>query len=171
MTEAEKKNSELETVCGVLLDELRKHGNKLAVAESCTGGLIAASLVSHSGCSDCFSGGAVVYSNELKHAILGVPCDIFDKYGAVSEECIGAMLRGTLEHLNCDCAIAVSGIAGPGGGLPGKPVGTVYIGAALKSEQKILRLELTGGRNSVRVQAACKAVELTIDLIKEFYHE
>lgn len=153
-------------LCGTLLELLKKKGETLAVSESCTGGMIASALVGFAGCSEVFHGGTVVYTNKLKHELLGVPEDIFSGPGAVSAECIEAMLNGTLAVLQVSCAIAVSGIAGPGGAVPGKPVGTVFIGAAAGEKKKIVRLALSGSRDEVRTQSACEAVKLLTDLLQ-----
>ena len=156
----------LHELCGTLLETLKAGGHTLAVAESCTGGMIASAIVAHAGCSDSFLGGAVVYTNRLKHDILGVPDEIFSGPGAVSAECVEAMLTGTLAVMHSDCAIAVSGIAGPGGAVPGKPVGTVYIGAAFGEKRKVVRLNISGSRDDVRTKSACEAVELLIDAVR-----
>lgn len=106
----------------------------MGTAESCTGGRIASMITSIPGSSDYFAGGVVSYSNEVKHAVLGVSEEDLARYGAVSEPVVEQMALGAIRTLGCDCAVATSGIAGPGGGTPEKPVGTVWIAAAFKDK-------------------------------------
>jgi len=113
-----------------VVDALKKKGKTLAVAESCTGGYISHLLTSISGVSSVYRGGVVPYTNDLKTSLIGVSADTISTYGAVSEEVVSEMLRGTLINFNSDFAIAVSGVAGPDGGTIEKPVGLVYIGVA-----------------------------------------
>ncbi|MDR0844092.1 MAG: competence/damage-inducible protein A [Tannerella sp.] len=121
----EDKN--IEIIAG---DRLRARGLTIGTAESCTGGAIAALLTSVAGSSDYYKGSVVSYSNSVKEKVLGVSADALRHYGAVSREVVEQMARGALQVLGCDCAIATSGIAGPGGGTPEKPVGTVWIAVA-----------------------------------------
>jgi nicotinamide-nucleotide amidase len=102
----------------------------LSTAESCTGGYIAHLITQHPGCSSVYVGGAVVYSYELKESVLGVSPQTLNNYGAVSEQTVKEMAQGAIDHFKTDYAVAVSGIAGPDGGMPGKPVGTVWIAVA-----------------------------------------
>ena len=127
-------------------DLMRSRKYSLGLAESCTGGKIAKRIVSVPGASEYFQGGIVAYSYEMKEKVLGVKKETLDTYGAVSEECISEMLDGALKALDVDCAIAVSGIAGPGGGTPDKPVGTVYVGVATAEDQYIRRYSFPGNR-------------------------
>jgi nicotinamide-nucleotide amidase len=134
-------------------DALRAQGLKLATAESCTGGLIAAVCTSVAGSSDWFERGFVTYSNEAKIESLGVAAALIAAHGAVSEEVARAMAEGALVHSRADLVAAVTGIAGPGGATPGKPVGTVWLafarrGGAAQSEL----LTLAGDRAAVREQ-------------------
>lgn len=126
----------------IIGDILRKKGLLLGTAESCTGGKIAEMITSIAGSSDYFVGGIVSYSNNVKHQILDVSNLSLDTYGAVSRQVVEEMAQGAIKTLNCDCAVATSGIAGPGGGTADKPVGTVWIAAAcggkIKSEQFLL---------------------------------
>ncbi len=126
----ENKNIEagesLEVRLGQLL--LRK-GLTMGTAESCTGGKIASLMTSVAGSSAYFVGGVVSYTNEVKHQVLGVSSEALDRYGAVSQAVVEQMAQGATRVLGCDCAVATSGIAGPGGGTPAKPVGTVWIAA------------------------------------------
>jgi nicotinamide-nucleotide amidase len=113
-----------------LLEACRQRGLRLAAAESCTGGLIAAALTAVPGSSDVFERGFVTYSNEAKIEMLGVPATLIAQHGAVSGEVARAMAEGALAHARADIAVAVTGIAGPGGGSSAKPVGLVHIACA-----------------------------------------
>ncbi|MFP4251207.1 MAG: CinA family protein [Guyparkeria sp.] len=113
-------------------EALAARGLRLAVAESCTGGLLAANLTALAGSSAWFEGGWVTYSNRAKQRDLGVPAALFTEVGAVSGEVVTAMARGALERASVDYAVAISGVAGPGGGSEAKPVGTVWIGWAVR---------------------------------------
>jgi nicotinamide-nucleotide amidase len=116
-----------------LLDACRLRGLKVATAESCTGGLVAGALTDIAGSSDVVDRGFVTYSNEAKQQMLGVPADTIEKHGAVSRETAEAMARGALGNANADLAVAITGIAGPGGGSPDKPVGLVHFAAASRN--------------------------------------
>ncbi len=134
-------------------EQLRARGAMLATAESCTGGLIAALCTSVAGSSDWFERGFVTYSNAAKTEMLGVDAALIAAHGAVSAEVACAMVEGALAHSSAHIAIAVTGIAGPGGATPGKPVGTVWFalaqrGAAAEAEL----LQLGGDRTAVREQ-------------------
>ncbi|MBM3564448.1 MAG: CinA family protein [Alphaproteobacteria bacterium] len=113
-----------------LLDAARAKGLRLAAAESCTGGLIAASLTEIAGASDVFERGFVTYSNEAKRDMLGVPRPLIERHGAVSAEVVHAMAQGAIDRSLADIAIAVTGVAGPGGGSAEKPVGLVHFACA-----------------------------------------
>ena len=113
---------------------LEKHQLTMGTAESCTGGKIAHMITSQAGSSAYFKGGIVSYCNEVKHQVLGVSSDDLEKFGAVSKPVVEQMALGAIRVLKCDCAVATSGIAGPGGAVPGKPVGTVWIEAAYKDK-------------------------------------
>ena len=139
---------------------LNKCALRLATAESCTGGLIASMLVERSGVSSVYAGGAVTYSNELKHTVLGVPQELLDTCGAVSEECARAMAKGACEKLGAEVSVAVTGIAGPDGGTPEKPVGLVYVSACVRGEIQVKKLNLRGGRTMIRRRAAAQALIL-----------
>ena len=136
---------------------LRARRWRLATAESCTGGMIAAACTDLAGSSDWFERGFVTYSNEAKTAMLGVPADMIAAQGAVSEEVARAMAQGALQRAPVQLTVAVTGIAGPGGAVPGKPVGTVWLAWATAADVHAERLQLTGDRAAVRaatVQAA-----------------
>lgn len=109
-------------------------GRNLAVAESCTGGLVAAALTEVAGCSAVFDRSFVTYSNEAKQDLLGVPADLIDTFGAVSAAVAWAMAQGALEHSNADVAVAITGVAGPDGGTVQKPVGTVVFARAVRGQ-------------------------------------
>lgn len=139
---------------------LKRRGQKLATAESCTGGWVAQAVTSIAGSSDWFERGYVTYSNAAKRADLGVPEKTLRAQGAVSEPVARAMARGALRNSRADLALAVTGIAGPGGGAPGKPVGMVCFAWArkrgpLRSETRRFR----GGRESVRRQSVIHALQ------------
>ena len=140
-------------------------GRKVAVAESCTGGLVAAALTEISGCSAVFDRGFVTYSNESKQEMLGVSPDIIDTFGAVSIACVWAMAHGALKRSGADVAVAISGVAGPGGGTLDKPVGTVVFARAVRGEDDSTSEEKRfgeGDRAQVRLQAALVALELLL---------
>lgn len=140
----------------------------MASAESCTGGLISAAVTERAGSSSVFDRGFVSYSYESKEDLLGVSHEILENYGAVSHECASAMVQGALDHSRADIAVAVTGIAGPGGGLPGKPVGLVYIAVALRGQKPVVTKNLfTGDRNAVRGQTVDTALQLLIDTLGE----
>jgi nicotinamide-nucleotide amidase len=142
-----------------LLDLYRQNGLKIATAESCTGGLIAATLTAIPGSSDVFERGWVTYSNAAKSENLGVPPDLIAEKGAVSSEVAEAMARGVLRRAQADVAVSVTGIAGPGGGSAEKPVGLVYIGLARKDGwSQVERCEFPGTRDDVRRHAVARAL-------------
>lgn len=136
---------------------LRSRGWRMAAAESCTGGLIAAACTDLAGSSDWFERGFVSYSNAAKTELLGVDAGLIATHGAVSEAVALAMLQGALQRSPVQLAVAVTGIAGPGGAAPGKPVGTVWLAWGTAQLQRAERLQLPGDRAAVRratVQAA-----------------
>ena len=146
----------MEEVVGTLLKE---RGETVSVAESCTGGLIGMRLTEVAGSSEYFLEGAITYSNEAKIRTLNVPPDILEKHGAVSSETAEAMAKGIRERASSDHAIAVTGIAGPGGGSEEKPVGTVFIGYANARRTKSLRLTLPGDRYLIRWRSSQAALD------------
>ncbi|HWP20149.1 MAG TPA: CinA family protein [Burkholderiaceae bacterium] len=151
----------LEALLAALARGLQARGWRLAVAESCTGGLIAATCTSVAGSSLWFERGFVTYSNEAKTELLGVPRELIERHGAVSREVALAMAAGALRHSGAQLAVAVTGIAGPDGGSATKPVGTVWFGFACKGEQNILEAEqalLPGDRGQVRSAATMHAL-------------
>lgn len=145
-----------------LLAKARAGKLKIATAESCTGGLIAGLLTEVAGSSDVFERGFVTYSNQAKQELLGVPEDLLIRYGAVSQEVARAMAQGALAHSQADLAVAVTGIAGPGGGSAQKPVGLVHIAAARKGADLVHRECRFGdiGRGAVRIATLDAALEM-----------
>jgi nicotinamide-nucleotide amidase len=142
-----------------LLQRYRDLGWMIATAESCTGGLVAATLTSIGGSSDVFDRGWVTYTNEAKREQLGVPSMMLEAHGAVSGEVAEAMAKGTLHRSKAHVAVSVTGIAGPGGGSPEKPVGLVYIGLARKDGwSQVERCLFSGDRDEVRSQTVERAL-------------
>lgn len=161
---SDKHLLELSQAVGKLLLE---KGKTIGTAESCTGGNIAAHLTAIPGSSGYVNGGIVAYSNEIKARLLHVNPETLKKHGAVSEETVVEMVKGAMKSLKCDYAVATSGIAGPGGGTPEKPVGTVWIAAGCK-ENIITRLQ-KGDRG--REKNGEQAVENALNLLKELLLE
>lgn len=158
---------EEDTPLEVLLGELLgKKKLTLSTAESCTGGSIAARITSVAGSSAYFKGSVVAYSNEVKMEMLHVPVETLEKYGAVSEETVIEMVKGAMKALKTDCAVATSGIAGPGGGTKEKPVGTVWIAAAYKNEIRTMKQETNRGREMNIERAGNNALLLLRELVK-----
>ena len=144
---------------------LEKHVT-FGTAESCTGGLISASVTDIPGASASFFGGVVSYDNSVKHGILGVKNETLERFGAVSEETAREMANGALKVLGVDFTVAVTGIAGPGGGTPKKPVGLVYVAAASKKGVVVTKNHFDGDREAVRLQTVQKALSLLIEKVK-----
>ncbi len=144
---------------------LKERHLQLATAESCTGGMIASALTNLPGVSAVFKGGVVVYSNELKHQLLGVAWELLNQYGAVSAECARAMIQGAVSRLEVDCAIAVTGIAGPDGGTDTKPVGLVYIGVKCGEKELVREFHFGGDRHSVRERTVANALAMLRELL------
>ena len=148
-----------------VIEANRAAGVRVAVAESCTGGLVAAALTEIPGSSDVLEAGFVTYSNEMKVKLLGVSEDVLDTFGAVSVAVAWAMAQGALARSGADTAVALTGIAGPGGGTPRKPVGTVVFARARRgADPKEVTADLKEfgdlGRGGIRLQAALCALEL-----------
>jgi nicotinamide-nucleotide amidase len=145
-------------------EALRARGARLVTAESCTGGLLAAACTSVAGSSDWFERGFVTYSNAAKSELLGVPPALIERHGAVSAEVAAAMAEGALRAAHAELALAVTGIAGPGGAVPGKPVGTVWFGlAAAGRATRTEPLRFDGDRAAVRGQAVRHALERLLE--------
>lgn len=133
-----------------IINELRAQNKTIAFAESCTGGLLASEFTRIAGVSDVLKGSMVTYSNAIKHKWLGVDDAVLKKFGAVSHQCVEQMLRGIKKEATSDIAIAISGIAGPGGGSAEKPVGTVYIGVLLDDTLDINHCLFKGTRRDIQ---------------------
>jgi nicotinamide-nucleotide amidase len=157
---------ELRGLARVLLDLCRAKKLTIATAESCTGGLVAAMLTEIPGSSDVVERGFVTYSNAAKEAMLGVPAATLERFGAVSRETAEAMAKGALAHSPASLAVAITGIAGPGGGTPGKPVGLVHFGAAAR-DGRLLHQECKFGdigRTQVRLVSVRQALSMLQEL-------
>jgi PncC family amidohydrolase len=148
---------DLEEKVGELLSQ---RGWTLAVAESCTGGLVGHRITNVSGSSAYFEGGVISYSNEVKEHVLGVPLETLIDHGAVSKETVLAMARGVRRLLGTDVAVSITGIAGPTGGTPEKPVGLVYIGLAAEDAESAEKHIWAGDRESNKAQTAEAALKL-----------
>jgi PncC family amidohydrolase len=135
---------------------------RFALAESCTGGLIAARITNISGVSELFNGAVVCYANDVKRDLLGVPQRLLETEGAVSASCAKAMAEGARKVLKADIAVSVTGIAGPEGGTPTKPVGLVFIGIATEEEVSAEEHFFSGNRESIRKQAADAALRAAL---------
>jgi nicotinamide-nucleotide amidase len=145
---------------------LKAHGLKLATAESCTGGGVAHAITEIAGSSDWFERGFVTYSNESKNELLGVPQETLLQHGAVSEAVVREMVAGALYYSRAQVALAVSGIAGPGGGTAEKPVGMVWFAWGVKDRICVTHLHIfTGNRSEVRAQAVRVALQGVVDLL------
>jgi nicotinamide-nucleotide amidase len=149
-------------------DYLRRRGHRLAVAESCTGGWLAKVLTDMAGSSDWFDRGYVTYSNQAKQTMLGVSASTLETDGAVSEACVIEMTQGALRESAADVALAISGVAGPGGGSEQKPVGTVCFAWQLKGSEAIARqIRFEGDRDQVRWQAVVHALTRLEQLLRD----
>jgi len=144
----------------VLLDACRARGLRLCVAESCTGGLLGARLTSIPGSSDVFVGGVIAYANEVKARDLGVPERLMADHGAVSEPVVRAMATGARTRFGADLALAITGVAGPGGGTEDKPVGLVWIAVATADRAEVRKLNLWGDREEIRYRATQAVMDL-----------
>ena len=142
----------LDELASRVIEIFREKGLLLALAESCTGGMIAETITNVAGASDIFYGSAVTYVNSAKEHILGVTRETLEKHGAVSSECAEEMACGARRVYGADVAMSVTGIAGPGGGSEGKPVGTVWFGLATKDGAETFRRRFDGDRAAVRRQ-------------------
>ena len=154
---------ELEARIGRLL---RSRELTLATAESCTGGLVADRITNIPGSSEYFAGGVVAYSNDVKVAILGVSADTLFAHGAVSRETVLEMARGARRILNADVAVSISGIAGPGGGLPNKPVGTTWIGLGTSDGVWTHSRQFEGDRMENKAASAEVALQILADYLE-----
>jgi nicotinamide-nucleotide amidase len=160
--------AELREAAKHLLELCRAHGLRIATAESCTGGLVAAALTEIAGSSDVVECGFVTYSNQAKETMLGVPAAMLKRYGAVSAETATAMATGALRHSQADLSVAITGIAGPGGGTKQKPVGLVHFAAESRDGRRLQRRRLFGkiGRRRVREHSVAEALALLQELAR-----
>lgn len=158
--------AEITALAARVLDAARSRGLKIATAESCTGGLVTAALTDIAGSSDVVDRGFVTYSNAAKHDMLGVPIATLETHGAVSAETALAMATGTLTHSAADLTVAITGIAGPGGGSDDKPVGLVHFAAAARDGRLIQRERRFGdlGRTEVRRKSVVEALTMLSEL-------
>ncbi|BAV34041.1 competence damage-inducible protein A [Sulfuricaulis limicola] len=158
---------EIETLARAVSHELKRQGLMLVTAESCTGGWVAQMITSVSGSSEWFERGFVAYTNLAKREMLGVKTTILSRYGAVSEQTARAMAEGALTHSHAQVALAITGIAGPSGGTPEKPVGTVcFAWAGKKRDTNSIKQVFSGDRESVRRQAVAAALQGVLDFIR-----
>ena len=146
-----------------IIKELQERNYSITTAESCTGGLLAGRLLNVSGASAVYNEGHITYSNEAKNRLLGVKNETIEKYGVVSEETAREMVIGAAKAAKADCAISVTGVAGPDGGTKEKPVGTVYAGFYCKGVVEVVRYNFSGDRYEVR----CKTTQNTIEKMLE----
>jgi len=164
---ARVSNEELQQLAAELGDRLRVRGWMLATAESCTGGWAGQLLTALPGSSQWYERGFITYANAAKIEMLGVPAATLDQYGAVSEETASAMAAGALAHSHAQATLAISGIAGPGGGTPQKPVGLVCYGWALEDGTLMSSTcRLDGDREEIRSRAVAAALRGLIDLLE-----
>ena len=155
----------MKTIQETVVELLIQNKLKLATAESCTGGLIAQKITSVAGVSECFDCGVVTYSNEQKQKLLGVSAETLEKFGAVSMQTALEMCKGVKALSDADFGVSVTGIAGPGGGTPDKPVGTVWIGICGDNLHKAERFLFDGDRQQVRESTAEMALKMVEDAI------
>ena len=159
---------EIEKLAIQIGSALKSHGLMLATAESCTGGAVASAITDIAGSSEWFERGFITYSNEAKREMLGVAQETLMRYGAVSEAVVREMVTGALCHSHAQVALAVSGIAGPAGGMPDKPVGTVWFAWGIKGGQCVACLHhLSGNRAEIRVQSVCIAFQGVLELLNQ----
>ena len=163
--------SEDKPIAAIVGDMLRGRGLSLSTAESCTGGNVAHAITAIAGSSDYFNGSVVAYSNTVKQEVLGVPADVLAEHGAVSEHTVRAMAEGVARLMHTQCAIATSGVAGPGGGTPEKPVGTVWVAVKCGDSVEAECYHLPGTRDRVIDRATtnvlCKLLKLLRDCAVE----
>jgi nicotinamide-nucleotide amidase len=156
---------EITTLARLLVDEARERKLRIVTAESCTGGLVAGAICAVAGASDVFDRGFVVYSNRAKQEVLGVPGDLIADVGAVSEPVARMMAEGALEASHAHLAVAITGVAGPGGGTPMKPVGTVHLATARSNESLLHREEFFAEETREGVQLA--AVQAALQMLRD----
>lgn len=155
-----------EELVGLLASRFTERQITLAVAESCSGGHLADVLTGMPGCSSFFQGGVVAYSNVVKIEVVGVPADCIRNHGAVSERTALAMADGVREALYADVGMAITGIAGPGGGTDSKPVGLVHIAVTDADDRLYREYNFEGGRGGIKHAAAVAALELALEFLE-----
>jgi nicotinamide-nucleotide amidase len=161
-------NQEILSLANQIIRRYAREKKRIATAESCTGGMIAATLTRIPGSSQVFERGFITYSNDAKIDVLGVLPDVLELHGAVSAEVAEAMAQGALEYSRADVAVSVTGIAGPDGGTPGKPVGLVFLGLATKDGALFhMRCEFKGNRDAIRLEASHEAMKLLLSAIEK----
>ncbi len=160
-------DDDLENLEGRLGNILRERKLKISVAESCTGGLISHLITNIPGSSDYFDRGVIVYSNTSKIELLEVPKLIIESFGAVSRETARAMAEGIRKISRCDLGLASTGIAGPSGASPSKPVGLVYIGLASSKPTSVKEFRFEGQRYEIKRKASEEALKMVLDLLSE----
>lgn len=151
-----------------ILDELIKKNMTVSTAESCSGGLLASAFVDLAGASAVFLNGAVTYSNESKVKVLGVKEETLNSVGAVSEDTARQMAEGIKRVVKTDIGLSTTGIAGPDGGTPEKPVGLVYIGVSIKNDTIVKRLDLKGTRTEIRKQTVLEVLNTLKEELKKY---
>lgn len=160
-------NETISSLVHQIKERCLKNNLTISTAESCTGGLIGGAITSEPGISACYPGGIVSYANEVKNEILGVSKETLSSVGAVSPECAKQMAEGVRLLLKTDSAVAVTGIAGPDGGTPQKPVGLVYIATATPNRTTVEKNIFSGNRDEVRQATVKKALEMLLDTLPE----
>jgi nicotinamide-nucleotide amidase len=160
--------SEIRSLARALLDICKMKKLTIATAESCTGGLVCAALVDIPGSSAVVTTGFIAYSNEAKHNLLGVSTETLETFGAVSKEAAVSMAAGALKKAKADLTVAVTGIAGPGGATPGKPVGLVHLAVAARDGRVVAREKRYGaiGRTAVRMRSVVEALKMLTELAR-----
>ena len=159
-------SSAIDDLTGQLAHLLPSRGLMVCTAESCTGGLIATACTDRAGSSVWFERGFVTYSNASKADLLGVPANLIARHGAVSQEEARAMVAGALAHAQAQLAVAVTGVAGPGGGSASKPVGTVWLAWAMGSQVRTERQHFEGDRGAVRQATVVRALQGLIEMLQ-----
>ena len=157
---------EIETLARLLIDEARERRLRIVTAESCTGGLVSAAITAISGSSDVFDRGLITYSNHAKQDLLGVAGDMIADYGAVSEPVARMMAEGALENSNAHVSVAITGVAGPGGGTDLKPVGLVHFATCRANQSVHHRVERFGDLMS-RMEIQMAATQIALEMLRD----
>jgi len=157
---------ELPSLAARLQDVACSLGVSVGTAESCTGGLIGHSITAVAGSSDYYLGGVICYADEVKIGSLGVPAAAIERHGAVSAQVVVAMAEGLRDHIGCDYAVAVTGVAGPGGGSETKPVGLTYVATAGPTGHQVRRHTWDGDRAANKEQSAAAAMQLLLEVLE-----